>query len=119
LNVKEPSRGLNTEEPRMSAGRRSGVNCTRRKLPAKQRASAFARVVLPTPGTSSISRWWPASRATSTWSRASGLPRITRPSCSFTARSFSRVALLVPVAVLIGSSTAAGEIGEALRSSAL
>ena len=44
----------------MSVGRRSGVNCTRRNSPEKHRASALASVVLPTPGTSSMSRCWPA-----------------------------------------------------------
>ena len=50
LKLKLPSRGLKTEEPRMSAGSRSGVNCTRRKVPEKQRASALASVVLPDAG---------------------------------------------------------------------
>ena len=61
----------------MSVGSRSGVNCTRLKSPAKLFASALASVVLPTPGTSSIRRWLPEKSATSTWSRASGLPRMT------------------------------------------
>ena len=43
-----------------------------------ERASALARLVLPTPGTSSMSRWPSASRQSSASSMTSGLPWITR-----------------------------------------
>src|SRR2546430_10409126 len=65
----------------MSVGSRSGVNCTRLKSPANSFASAFASVVLPTPGTSSISTWLPESSATARWSMTSAFPRITRLNC--------------------------------------
>jgi hypothetical protein len=52
----------NTDTPDRSLGIRSAVNCTRENCSPKVRASACASVVLPTPGTSSISRWPPASR---------------------------------------------------------
>ena len=95
LKLKVPSRWLKTAEPRMSAGSRSGVNCTRRKSPEKQRARALASVVLPTPGTSSMRRCCPARRATRTWSSTSSLPRMTRASWPFTAWSFSAVAVVM------------------------
>ena len=51
-----------TLTPTRSLGIRSAVNCTREKRSPSDTASACASVVLPTPGTSSISRWPPASR---------------------------------------------------------
>jgi len=48
------------------------------KVQLSARASACASVVLPTPGTSSIRRWPPASSATMARRTASGLPRMTR-----------------------------------------
>jgi hypothetical protein len=47
---------LNTETPVMSLGSRSGVNWIRRTEQSTDRASVLASRVLPTPGTSSISR---------------------------------------------------------------
>src|SRR5450432_1408490 len=44
-----------------SDGIRSAVNCERENLSPSETAMACARVVLPTPGTSSIRRWPPAS----------------------------------------------------------
>src|SRR5580698_5455695 len=52
-----------------------------------ERASACAKVVLPTPGTSSISRWPRASRQTIDRRTTSGLPRIEV--LSDTSNSFS------------------------------
>src|SRR5215472_8853739 len=66
--------------PRTSLGSMSLVNWSRWKLQDTARASACARVVLPTPGTSSMSRWPRASRHTSDSLTASGLPRRTEPS---------------------------------------
>ena len=61
----------------MSLGSRSGVNCTRRTEQSIERASALASIVLPTPGTSSTSRW-PSASSTVTASRtASLLPSMT------------------------------------------
>ncbi len=53
------------------------MNCTRLKSSDRLFASAFASVVLPTPGTSSINTLPPASNAVSSRSIASGFPRIT------------------------------------------
>ena len=47
------------QEPRMSVGSKSGVNCTREKPTWNTRASALASAGLPTPGTSSTSAWPP------------------------------------------------------------
>src|SRR5438132_7405024 len=58
--------------PTRSEGMRSAVNCTREKRRPSDTASACASVVFPTPGTSSMSRWPPASRQptqSSIWGR--------------------------------------------------
>ena len=47
---------LNTETPVTSEGSRSGVNWMRRTEQSMLRASALLSIVLPTPGTSSMSR---------------------------------------------------------------
>ena len=47
---------LNTLTPVMSEGSRSGVNWMRRTVESMECASVFASRVLPTPGTSSMSR---------------------------------------------------------------
>ena len=60
--------------PVMSDGIRSGVNWMRLKLQPTERASAFASIVLPMPGTSSISTWPPHSIATSASSITSLAP---------------------------------------------
>ena len=64
-----PGRNSNSSVPRFqtvtpttSDGSRSGVNCTRPNEQSIDAASALARLVLPTPGTSSISRWPSATR---------------------------------------------------------
>ena len=77
-NSNSPDFGSRIDTPTTSEGSRSLVNCTRWKVPPIDRASARASVVLPTPGTSSISRWPRASRATTAWRIAPGLPRSTR-----------------------------------------
>jgi hypothetical protein len=41
----------------MSDGSKSGVNCSREKVQSSDRASAFASIVFPTPGKSSMIRW--------------------------------------------------------------
>ena len=50
LNEKPPLAESNTETPMMSAGSRSLVNCTRCQARPSTCASAWASVVLPTPG---------------------------------------------------------------------
>ena len=61
----------------MSLGSRSGVNWIRRTEQSIERASALASMVLPTPGTSSISRWPSASSTVMASRTTSGLPSIT------------------------------------------
>src|SRR6266446_6024938 len=68
--------------PRTSLGSMSEVNWSRWKLESTLRASACASVVLPTPGTSSISRCPRASRQASERRRTSDLPRIASPRTS-------------------------------------
>ena len=63
--------------PRMSLGSRSEVNWMRRKVLLIDWASECASTVLPTPGTSSISRCPRASRVTRAISTASVLPLTT------------------------------------------
>ena len=61
----------------MSEGSRSGVNWTRFEVQSSDAARALARMVLPTPGTSSMSRWPSASRQVTASSMASFLPWTT------------------------------------------
>src|SRR5574337_47210 len=67
----------NTLTPTMSLGNRSEVNWMRRNDNPSVTASACARVVLPTPGTSSTSRWPPASRQVNAIRIARFLPTST------------------------------------------
>ncbi len=78
LNSKSPRSWLNTFTPVMSVGSMSGVNWIRRNEQSMERAIALASIVLPTPGTSSISRWPSATRATSASRISPCLPRTTR-----------------------------------------
>src|SRR6266540_5087997 len=64
--------------PTRSVGSRSGVNWTRFQLQSIDAAMALARLVLPTPGTSSMSRWPSASRQMTARSIDSFLPCTTR-----------------------------------------
>src|SRR6059058_4246982 len=57
LNSNSLERWLKTFTPVTSDGKRSGVNCMREKETSSERASAFASIVLPTPGKSSRIRW--------------------------------------------------------------
>src|SRR5947199_10424308 len=63
--------------PVTSEGSRSGVNWMRAHEQSRLAATALARLVLPTPGTSSTSRWPSASRQTRARRMASSLPWIT------------------------------------------
>ncbi len=53
-NSNSPVDWLKMETPRTSAGRRSGVHWIWLNLPPRHAATARARIVLPTPGRSSI-----------------------------------------------------------------
>ena len=68
---------LNTDTPVTSEGSRSGVNWIRRTEQSMLRASALLSMVLPTPGTSSISRWPSASSTTTAEDTTSGFPSMT------------------------------------------
>ena len=57
--------------PTRSEGTRSGVNCTRWKLPPSTSATVLIVRVFARPGTPSIRRWPPASRQTKTRSSIS------------------------------------------------
>ena len=76
-----------TEIPRMSAGSRSLVNCTRWKSRPMIRASAWASKVLPTPGTSSMSRWPRAIIQATAMRMARSLPRMMSPAWETTSLS--------------------------------
>src|ERR1035437_7946609 len=76
-NAKSRRSWLKTLTPVMSLGNRSGVNCTRRTEQSMDFAKALASMVLPTPGTSSISRCPSASRTVIAVSITSDLPSIT------------------------------------------
>src|ERR671912_256222 len=78
LNSKSPRSWLNTLTPVTSEGSRSGVNWMRRTEQSIERARALASIVLPTPGTSSMSRCPSASRATRARRTTSVLPSMTR-----------------------------------------
>src|SRR5438874_6586856 len=56
LNSNSLLRWLNTLTPVTSDGSRSGVNCRRENSQSSERASAFASIVFPTPGKSSMIR---------------------------------------------------------------
>jgi hypothetical protein len=58
----------------MSEGIRSGVNCTRWNRSPSIAASIRTSVVFPTPGTSSISTWFPVRMPTMTRRRGSRTP---------------------------------------------
>src|SRR5580658_8161275 len=73
--------------PSTSLGSMSLVNCSRWKPQATARANAWASVVLPTPGTSSISRCPRASKQTIESRTTSGFPRMVE--LSDTSNSFS------------------------------
>ena len=80
------------------------MNWMRRTEQSIDRASALASIVLPTPGTSSISRWPSASSTVRASSTTSGLPSIT---CSIARRirpatsASSSKPRLLPVAELV------------------
>src|SRR4051812_34238807 len=70
-NSKRLSRWLKTFVPTTSAGSRSAVHWIRANWRSRDRASARARVVLPTPGRSSSRMWPSAATQTSVWSSSS------------------------------------------------
>ncbi len=95
-NSKVLVRWSKTLTPVTSPGSRSGVNWMRCIVQSMLRARALASMVLPTPGTSSMSRWPSARRVTRDSRTASGLPEMTRSTLAAmsatTARASSSVA---------------------------
>ena len=82
LKTNSLSFGSHTDTPSTSEGSMSEVNWMRWKPPPIDRASAAASVVLPTPGTSSMSRWPRAMSPTTASRTASGLPTRARDTLS-------------------------------------
>ena len=81
-NSHVPVSGENTVTPVMSEGSRSGWPCTRDSWTPSAVASARASTVLPTPGTSSMSRWLPDRAATTARVTARGVPSRTSDSAT-------------------------------------
>src|SRR4051794_698525 len=78
LNSNSLVRWSKTLTPVTSEGRRSGVNWRREKSQSSDRASAFASIVFPTPGKSSMIRWPSATRQRTTSRRVSAGAWTTR-----------------------------------------
>src|SRR5437764_11723813 len=95
-------RWLKTLTPVTSDGSRSGVNCRRENEQSTERASAFASVVLPTPGRSSMIRWPSASRQRTVSSSISCGACTTDARLS--TRRFVALAAFARTAALTGSS---------------
>src|SRR5271165_6016944 len=100
--------------PRTSLGSISLVNCRRWKLQATDRASAWARVVLPTPGTSSISKCPRARAHTNDRRMASGFPRIIPLNESSSSLSFDRDTLAASISFIVPAALLLVGIGVAL-----
>src|SRR5437763_8111008 len=94
LNSNSLERWSKTFTPVTSDGSRSGVNCMRENETSSERASAFASIVLPTPGKSSRIRW-PSliRRRTQSRSVSSGACR-TRARLSVSPRIVSAAAVV-------------------------
>ena len=85
------------------------MNWMRRHVPPTERAMAFASEVLPTPGTSSTSRWPSANRHTSARWIARRLPRIT---VSIWRESASKTSLNeLPSPLAVGAAKRVGALG--------
>src|SRR5579884_932941 len=93
-----------TLTPVTSEGRRSGVNCNRENEQSSVRASAFASIVFPTPGKSSMIRC-PSATRQSTTSRS-----VSRGACT----TRSRFATIAPTRSA-GAGAAAGSAKEPLH----
>ena len=115
---------LKIDTPVMSDGSRSGVNWTRFHVPDTDSAIARARLVLPTPGTSS-SRMWPSeTRATRAYPIWSSLPCSRRATLASRRRNISPNHVTSAVDSSVGAKAAAvgpadggGGVGSALMAS--
>ena len=94
--------GRQTWVPTMSAGIRSGVNCSREKLPPTTSARVRTASVLATPGTPSSRTWPRASRPTSIRSTIWSWPTTTRLTSN---RVRSRTAVAPQPAHLVAPSS--------------
>ena len=83
----------------MSDGRRSGVNWMRSNWRPSELASAFAMLVLATPGTPSRRTWPPAKRQASMSLSSSVLPTMTLETSAriLSERSFTWAAWLIAI----------------------
>ena len=123
-NSKSRTSWLKTLTPVMSLGSRSGVNCTRRTEQSIERARVLASIVLPTPGTSSSSRWPSASSTVMAVRTTSGLPSMTefialasRPATWVTASSGA--AATCGSVVRVRSASAASRVSSRPRAAAV
>jgi hypothetical protein len=123
----EPGRNSNSSRPRFqtvtpttSEGSRSGVNWMRPHRQSSEVARALARLVLPTPGTSSIRRWPSATRQSRTSSTTSDFPCTTLETlpamaAKVSANSAGGVALACCVATVLRPSRRPDQIGSGVR----
>src|SRR6185437_13370661 len=102
LNSNSFARWSKTLTPVTSDGSRSGVNCSRANEQSSERASAFASIVLPTPGKSSMIRCPSATRQRTTRRSVSSGAWTTRP----------RFSTIVEICPLGAGSTARSAIGD-------
>src|SRR6187549_814027 len=105
LNSNSFERWLKTLTPVTSEGRRSGVNCIRENETSSERASAFASIVLPTPGKSSRIRWPSPTRQRTHMRNVSSGAWTTRPRLSTIAPIVSAAAVALSTRWLPGSLT--------------
>ena len=112
LNSKSRRSWLYALTPVMSLGSRSGVNWMRRTEQSVDRASALASIVLPTPGTSSISTWPSASRTVSARRTASAFPSMTDSTAVATRwADCTRSSRLLPVSRPVSVTTRPPRLG--------
>src|SRR3954452_18068605 len=104
LNSNRFERWSKTLTPVTSDGSRSGVNCRRENPQSSERASAFASIVFPTPGKSSMIRWPSATRQSTTKRSVSSEACTTR----------RRLATIAPT-MSAGAGATAGSAKEALH----
>src|SRR5918997_87433 len=107
LNSNSFERWLKTLTPVTSEGSRSGVNCRRENETSSERASAFASIVLPTPGKSSRIRC-PSLTRLSTQSRS-----VLSGACTTRAR-LSVTACIVSAAVALSTRCLPGSLTQEL-----
>src|SRR6476620_5006884 len=105
LNSNSFERWLKTLTPVTSEGRRSGVNCIRENETSRERASAFASIVFPTPGKSSRIRWPSPTRQRTHRRNVSSGAWTTRPRLSTIEPIISAAAVALSTRWLPGSLT--------------